>query len=75
VPNVLRVPRPNGSGRPNKNRVLTSVWLSANGMAELDRIADQHNVKRSDVIRLALKHGLTLAEADLKRNASGGRGS
>jgi hypothetical protein len=66
--NVLRVPRTEGSGRPNKGRKLVSVWLSEAGIAEADRIATETGVKRSDVLRLAFKHGIAAAEKELNES-------
>jgi hypothetical protein len=67
VANVLRVPRPAGSGRPNKGRKLISLWVSEAGLEAVDKLAEQHGCTRSDVIRLALKHGLDQAARELKR--------
>lgn len=53
--------------RPNRNRKLVSVWLAESGLAELDRIAAETNVARSDVIRAAIKHGLKAAERELRK--------
>jgi hypothetical protein len=64
--NVLRVPRTEGSGRPNKGRKLVSVWLSEAGLAEADRIAAETGATRSDVLRLAFKHGIAAAEKELR---------
>jgi len=68
--NVLRVPRPKGSGRPNQARKLISLYVSEAGLQAVDKVAEQYQCTRSDVIRLALKHGLDQAEAELKRIAS-----
>jgi metal-responsive CopG/Arc/MetJ family transcriptional regulator len=65
--NVLPVARPAGSGRPNKGRKLISVWIAETGIAELDRIANEQGCNRSDVLRLALKHGLANAERELRK--------
>lgn len=67
MPNVLRMPRPAGSGRPNKGRKLISVWVAEAGIEHLDQLAKEFGVSRSDLIRDALKAGLPVVERQLKR--------
>jgi metal-responsive CopG/Arc/MetJ family transcriptional regulator len=54
--------------RPKRNRRLISVYLAESGVEALDRLAEQYNVSRSDLIRDALKAGLPAVERKLAKS-------
>lgn len=57
-----------------RSRALVSVRLSTDGIAEIDRIADEQECSRAQVIRALLKEALT-ARATRSPNVANRRGS
>lgn len=53
--------------RPNRNRKVISLYVGESGLAAIDALAKRFQVTRSDVIRLAVKHGMKAAEKELAR--------
>lgn len=56
------MPRPEGSGRPSKNRRLISVFVSEAGIAAVKQAADKLGLSQAEVYRRAFAAGLPLVE-------------
>lgn len=67
APNALRVsPRPAGSGRPNKGRKLTSLYLDEWQIEAADTLAEAEQVNRSEMLRRLISEALR-ARAEFHR--------